>query len=140
MPKRRRGSRSGRFGATAPSGGSMAFEDLVDEALAEIPEPFSRALDEVAIVIDDEPSPQQRRDSHLRPGETLYGLYEGVPRTDWGADLVPVPNKITLFRLPLEEDYPDLDDLADEVRITVLHELAHHLGIDDDRLDELGVH
>ncbi len=140
MPKRRRGSRSGRLGATARSGGSIAFEDLVDEALAEIPEPFSRALDEVAIVIDDEPSPQQRRDSHLRPGETLYGLYEGVPRTDWGADLVPVPNKITLFRLPLEEDYPHPDDLAEEVRITVLHELAHHLGIDDDRLDELGVH
>ncbi|MFI5225489.1 MAG: metallopeptidase family protein [Candidatus Limnocylindrales bacterium] len=140
MPKRRRGSRSGRLGATRRSGDRHAFEDLVDEALAEIPEPFSRALDEVAIVIDDEPSPQQRRDSHLRPGETLYGLYEGVPRTDWGADLVPVPNKITLFRLPLEQDYRDPDDLADEVRITVLHELAHHLGIDDDRLDELGVH
>jgi predicted Zn-dependent protease with MMP-like domain len=140
MPKRRRGSRSGRPGPTTWSRGRVAFEDLVDDALAEIPEPFSRALDEVAIVIDDEPSPQQRRENHLGPRDTLYGLYEGVPRTDWGADLVPVPNKITLFRLPLEEDYRDPEDLADQVRITVLHELAHHLGIDDDRLDELGVH
>ena len=51
----------------------------------------------------------------------------------------PLPNRITLFRLPLEEDFPDPDDLAEEVRITVIHELAHHLGIDDDRLGELGV-
>jgi predicted Zn-dependent protease with MMP-like domain len=49
------------------------------------------------------------------------------------------PNRITLFRLPLEADFPHPDDLADEVRITVMHELAHHLGIDDDRLDDLGV-
>ncbi len=75
----------------------------------------------------------------LGPDDTLYGLYEGVPRTEWSADWIATPNRITLFRLPLEEDFPDPEDLADEVRITVIHELAHHLGIDDDRLDELGV-
>jgi len=101
--------------------------------------PFRAALEDVAIVIEDEPSPDQRRDNDLGPDDTLYGLYEGVPRTEWGADWVAVPNKISLFRLPLEEDFPDPDDLADEVRITVIHELAHHLGIDDARLDELGV-
>ena len=69
----------------------------------------------------------------------LYGLYEGVPRTEYGADWLAIPNRITLFRLPLEEDFPDPRDLADEVRITVIHELAHHLGIDDDRLEDLGV-
>jgi predicted Zn-dependent protease with MMP-like domain len=68
----------------------------------------------------------------------MYGLYEGVPRTDYGADWVAAPNRITLFRLPLEEDFPRPGDLEQEVRRTVLHELAHHLGIDDDRLDELG--
>jgi len=101
--------------------------------------PFRAALEDVAIVIEDEPSPDQRRDNDLGPDDTLYGLYEGVPRTEWGADWVAVPNKISLFRLPLEEDFPDPDDLADEVQITVIHELAHHLGIDDARLDELGV-
>ncbi len=137
MPKRRRGSR------TAPPrrapGRHVGFERLVERALAGIPAPFREALDEVAIVIDDEPTPRQRRDNDLGPDDDLYGLYEGVPRTAYGADWAGLPNRITLFRLPLEEDFPDPDELADEVRITVIHELAHHLGIDDDRLDELGV-
>ncbi len=111
----------------------------MDRALAGIPMPFAAALREVAIVIADEPSPVQRRENGLRADETLYGLYDGTPRTAWGADDVPFPNTITIFRLPLEEDFPDPLDLEDEVRITVIHELAHHLGIDDDRLEELGV-
>ena len=135
MVKRRRGARSARPFAAR----HRPFEDLVDRALASIPMPFAAALDEVAIVIADDPSPEQRRENELGPDDTLYGLYEGVPRTEWGAYDVAIPNRITLFRLPLEEDFPDPLDLADEVRITVLHELAHHLGIDDDRLDELGV-
>jgi len=101
--------------------------------------PFAAALDEVAIVIDDEPSAEQLQDSELERDEALYGLYEGVARTEYAADWITVPNRITLFRLPLEQDYPDHDELADEVRITVIHELAHHLGIDDDRLHALGV-
>lgn len=110
----------------------------MERAIAGIPSPFREALAEVAIVIDDEPTPRQRRENDLAEDEMLYGLYEGVPRTEYGADWVAVPNRITLFRLPLEEDFPDPRDLADEVRITVIHELAHHLGIDDDRLAELG--
>jgi predicted Zn-dependent protease with MMP-like domain len=138
MSKHRRGSRTAsRTGRSRTR--HAAFEALVARALARIPPPFDRALDEVAIVVEDEPSPAQRRDNGLKPGEMLYGLYDGIPRTEWGADLVPIPNKISLFRLPLEEDFPDPDELADEVRLTVLHELAHHLGIDDDRLDELGL-
>ncbi len=101
--------------------------------------PFAAALDEVAIVIADEPSASQRIDNDLADDDTLYGIYEGVPRTEWGADWVSEPNRITLFRLPLEADFPDPDDLADEVWITVVHELAHHLGIEDDRLHDLGV-
>lgn len=134
MAKRRRGSRTAR-----PRSRHRPFDELVAGALGSIPEPFAGALDEVAIVIADEPSADQRRENEIRPEETLYGLYEGVPRTEWGADLTSIPNRITLFRLPLEEDYADPDDLADEVWLTVIHELAHHLGIDDDRLHELGV-
>jgi predicted Zn-dependent protease with MMP-like domain len=138
MPKRRRGSRS----AGRPCSGSPAhsrFERLVERAIAEIPQPFRAALAEVAIVIADEPTPDQRRENELAEDEQLYGLYEGVPRTEYGADWAAVPNRITLFRLVLEEDFADPRDLADEVRLTVIHELAHHLGIDDDRLDELGI-
>ena len=135
MAKRRRGARS----APPRPSRHRPFEALVDEALATIPMPFAAALDEVAIVIADEPSAEQRRENELESDDTLYGLYEGVPRTEWAADWAAVPNRITLFRLPLEEDFPDPDDLADEVWVTVVHELAHHLGIEDDRLHELGV-
>ena len=134
MVKRRRGARSARHRSR-----HRPFEALVAGALDSIPEPFASALDEVAIVIADEPSADQRRENDVGPDETLYGLYEGVPRTEWGADWATEPNRITLFRLPLEEDFADPDDLADEVWTTVVHELAHHLGIDDDRLRELGV-
>jgi predicted Zn-dependent protease with MMP-like domain len=135
MVKRRRGSRTGQ----PRTRHHRPFEALVDLALASIPDPFAEALDEVAIVIEDEPSLEQRRENELGPDDTLYGLYEGVPRTDWGADWATIPNRITLFRLPLEADFADPDDLADEVWITVVHELAHHLGIDDERLHQLGV-
>ena len=135
MVKRRRGARTARprYRRHRP------FDELVAGALDAIPEPFASALDEVAVVIADEPSPDQRRENDIAPDETLYGLYEGVPRTEWGADWAPIPNRITLFRLPLEEDFADPEDLADEVWVTVVHELAHHLGIDDDRLRELGI-
>jgi predicted Zn-dependent protease with MMP-like domain len=134
MVKHRRGSRRQR-----PRSRHRPFEELVADALDAIPQPFANALDEVAIVIADEPSDDQRRENEIEPDDTLYGLYEGVPRTEWDADWAAMPNRITLFRLPLEEDFADPDDLADEVWLTVIHELAHHLGIDDDRLEALGI-
>jgi predicted Zn-dependent protease with MMP-like domain len=137
MAKPRRGAHSA--GARARSSRHRPFESLVELALASIPEPFASALDEVAIVIDDEPTVDQRLENQIEDGDTLYGLYEGVPRTEWGADWAPMPNRITLFRLPLEADFADPEELADEVWATVLHELAHHLGIDDARLEELGI-
>jgi predicted Zn-dependent protease with MMP-like domain len=133
MAKRRRGS------ARIRRSTGDSFARLVDRALAGIPSPFREHLREVAIVIEDEASPDQLRENGLDEDDALYGLYEGVPRTEWGAELAIVANKISLFRIPLEEDFPNADDLAAEVRATVIHELAHHLGIDDDRLDELGV-
>src|SRR5205823_2108147 len=137
MPKRRRGFQPPRprpapralCASARSSAMGRTFEALVERALATIPPPFDRALEEVAIVIADEPTLGELREN---------GLYDGVPRTEWGYDQVPYPNKITLYRLPLEEDFPDPRELAEEVRETVIHELAHHLGIDDDRLHELG--
>ncbi len=135
MPKRSRGSPRGAARAAARA---AAFERLVDRALAAIPPPYSDALREVAILIEHEPSMAQLAENDIPDWDTMYGLYEGVPRTDYGADWSATPNRITLFRGPLEEDFPDAAELEAEVRMTVLHELAHHLGIDDDRLDELG--
>ncbi len=79
----------------------------------------------------------ERQDDGGR-GDSLYGLYEGTPGVEYGADWVQLPNKISLFRLPLEEDFADPAELADEVRRTVVHELAHHAGLDDSRLHGLG--
>ena len=135
MAKRPRGSSRRRRTIRSAAG----FDELVQRALDGIPQPFARALDEVAIVIDDEPSPQQRRETGLRPGEGLYGLYEGVPRTEYAADWALLPNKITLFQTALQEDFPDPAELEHEVRVTVVHELAHHLGIEEDRLHDLGM-
>jgi predicted Zn-dependent protease with MMP-like domain len=104
------------------------FETLVEAALDGLPEDILRLLDNVAVVVEDEPPDG---------AEELYGLYEGVPATEWGADWAAVPNKITLFRLPLEEDFPDPAELTEEVRRTVWHELAHHAGFDDERLHAL---
>ena len=135
MAKRRRGARS----APRRASRHRPFEELVERALETIPMPFVEALDEVAIVIEDEPTAEQLGNAEPGSDDTLYGIYEGVPRTEWGADWAPLPNRITLFRLPLEADFPDPDELEDEVWLTVVHELAHHLGIDDARLHELGV-
>lgn len=135
MPKRIRGPHHSLRARSAPP---LSFERLVDRALAAIPEPFRASLAEVAILIEDDPTLDQREENGLGPDETLYGLYEGVPRTEWAADWAISPNRITLFRGPLEADFRDPRQLEAEVRRTVVHELAHHLGIDDDRLDELG--
>lgn len=135
MAKRVRGSARGLARARARE---ASFEALVDRAIAAIPAPYSEALREVAIVIEDEPSEAQLEDNGLDLDDSMYGLYEGVPRTDYAADWAASPNRITLFRVPLVEDFADPAELETEVRMTVLHELAHHLGIDDHRLDELG--
>ena len=134
MVKHRRGSRVSRVRRR-----HSGFDELVARALRAIPSPFREHLERVAIVIEDEPTAEQLRENGLEPDDTLYGLYEGVPLAEWEADWASAPNKISLFRLPLEEDFPDPDDLAEEVRVTVIHELAHHLGIDDERLTELGI-
>ncbi len=106
-----------------------AFERLVADALATIPSPFAEQLATVAILIEDEPLPGQEQ-----PGTRLFGRYEGVPRTAWGADGAPLPSRIIIFRQAHEEAHPDEPSRSERVRSTVLHELAHHLGIDEGRI------
>jgi predicted Zn-dependent protease with MMP-like domain len=124
--------------APLPEARHEPFEVLVERALDGLPEGVLQLLENVAVVIEDEPSAEQLRNSGMRADESLYGLYEGVSPTTYGADMVAFPNKITLFRLPLEEDFPDPYELADEVQKTVIHELGHHAGIDEQRLHNLG--
>lgn len=141
MPVRRRGSLARRHvHRRAPPSLERhePFEQLVADALDALPPWVRGLLGNVAIVIDDEPTPEQLQTSADDGDTSLYGLYEGTPAVEYAADWVPFPNKITLFRLPLEADFPDPTDLAGEVRRTVVHELAHHAGIGEERLRQLG--
>ena len=116
---------------------NLDFYKLVEKALEGLPPELSRLLDNVAIVVDDWPD-------YLTPlvaggaGERLYGLYEGVPLTERGAGYYGfLPDKITIFRGPLEQDFAT-HELEEQVRITVVHEIAHYFGFDEERLEELG--
>ncbi len=106
------------------------FEDLVGEALDTIPPRLTQLMKNVVIIVEDDSPPQ---------ADTLLGLYEGVPLTERGDTYAGMlPDRITIFRRPLLAICDTRDDLVREVRVTVVHEIAHHFGIDDERLHELG--
>lgn len=120
--------------------GRAQFEALVIEAIDGLPDDILRLLDNVEIVIADAPSVAQLAEAGgLDAGELLLGLYEGIPLTDRtsGYGMV-LPDKISLFQGALESVCQDEEALRYEVRVTVIHELAHHFGISDRRLRELG--
>ena len=106
----------------------MTFDDHVRAALDELPPEVAAALQNVAVVVEDE-----------NPDDPdLLGLYHGVPLPERGDMAGALPDKISIYRLPLEESFPDPDELRDEIRITVLHELAHYFGLDEARIADLG--
>ncbi len=116
------------------------FIALIRQALHDVPSPFKEHLQQVDIVVKRRPTTADLLDADLAPDESMYGFYRGIPLTerDSGYNLV-VPDVIDIYQEPLEEDFPEEAELLDEIRITVLHELAHFFGIDDDRLEELGL-
>ncbi len=112
------------------------FEELVADALDAIPPDLAAHMDNVVVLVEDWPTPEQLGG---RPG-TLLGLYEGVQLTQRSPINYAgvMPDRITIFRGPLSERSRDEADLAHQIRVTVIHEIAHHFGIDDARLRELG--
>ena len=114
--------------------GETDFDAVIDDALDDLPPAFRDQLGSVAIVVEDEPTPDQL--ASVRAGG-LFGLYQGIPRTRWGADGAPLASKITLFRGPLTRANRDPARLEAAIRDTLHHEIAHHFGIDDARLREL---
>jgi predicted Zn-dependent protease with MMP-like domain len=116
---------------------TLDFYELVERALEGLPPELSRLLDNVAIVVDDWPEYSTPLVSG-GPEDTLYGLYEGVPLTERGAGYFGVlPDKVTIFRGPLERDFAK-EELEEQVRITVVHEIAHYFGFEEEQLEELG--
>ena len=108
-------------------------------ALERIPEDLRARLDNVDIVVEDMPSREQLIGSGIDDGNILLGLYEGLPLTDrFNYDMV-LPDKITLFQQPIESICATDEDIVREVQDTVVHEVAHHFGIDDERLHQYGL-
>jgi predicted Zn-dependent protease with MMP-like domain len=106
----------------------LTFDEHVERALASLPAELREAIRNVEISVEDEDPDDP----------DVFGLYEGAPlpeRGDWAG---AIPDRIRIFRVPLVESFPDPSELEAEIRITVLHEVAHYFGIDEDRLDDLG--
>ena len=116
------------------------FERMVGDALDEIPDALATELQNVAVMVEDWPTREQLEVAEVSRGGTLLGLYEGIPLTERGPLSYSgvAPDRITIFQGPLSQRARDVDELAAEVRVTVLHEVGHYFGMDDDRLHELG--
>jgi predicted Zn-dependent protease with MMP-like domain len=113
------------------------FKKLLGEAIDAVPPPYNERLQNIAFILEDEPTPEQRVKLNLYPNETLYGLYEGVPLPQRGGMLKLLPDKITRFKNPLLAASPDITSLKRNIGHTVWHEVAHYFGLDHKRIHEL---
>ncbi len=113
------------------------FESMVGDGIDAIPEMYQKRLENVAFIVEDEPSPEQRVKLKLACNETLLGLYEGTPLPQRGGATKLLPDKITLFKNPLVAHSRDLSDLKEQVKHTIWHEVAHYYGLGHDRIHEL---
>lgn len=115
------------------------FMTLIGHALDELPQEYvSRMRENVAIVWEDDPSPEQREQLKLRGNQTLFGLYEGLPLPQRYSGYNKItPDKITIFKNPITNASHDEADLKEQIKHTVWHEMAHYFGLDHDRIHEL---
>ncbi len=116
------------------------FHSLVSRVVRELPDDVRSLIDNVAIVVEEEPRPEHFEDADADEGDELFGLYQGIPRTDRGTSYSLVtPDRIIIFAGPLERACDSRREFEEQIRITVLHELGHHLGFDEDGLDVIGL-
>lgn len=114
------------------------FDRLITRAMDELPQEYIRGLDNVAIVYADNPDEHQVQKAHLHEHSLLLGLYEGIPLTKRGAGYTFVlPDKITLFKYPIQAVSHTPEELFEQIKRTLWHEIAHFYGLDHDRIDEL---
>lgn len=114
------------------------FEKIINEAMDELPKEYIERLNNVAITYEDEPTSEQRQKLKLHCNQTLFGLYEGIPLTkrNSGYSLV-LPDKITIFKLPILAVASNMDDVKKQTKRTLWHEIAHFYGLDHDRIHAL---
>jgi len=114
------------------------FEKLVEDGLTLIPVEIRSRISNVQLVIEEEPSNELLHELRVPPDETLFGLYTGVPLTERTTEYSALPDRIIIFRRPLLDEFDNPPDIRREIARTIIHEVAHHFGIDEDRLAELG--
>jgi predicted Zn-dependent protease with MMP-like domain len=115
---------------------TFSFEELVAEAIDSIPQKYQEKMSHVAILVDDVPSDTQRKMLGLRPCDYLYGLYEGIPLTKRSGTIISVPpDKITIFKHPMIELFPDVKNLRKQIKQTLWHEVGHFFGLNHDMID-----
>jgi len=116
------------------------FEELVARAVNNLPQEFLDRLDNVDVLVDDYPTTAQMQKGRVTTGSVLLGLYEGVPQTRRSSHYgMVLPDKITIFQKPIEFRCLTEEEISREIERVVRHEIAHHFGIGDDRLKELGI-
>lgn len=114
------------------------FDAIISQAMDELPQEYIKRLDNVLITYEDQPTPDQRAKLKLRCDQTLFGLYEGVPLTKRGNGYTFVlPDKITIFKLPILSQSQDMQSFKAQVKHTLWHEIAHYFGLDHDRIHHL---
>jgi predicted Zn-dependent protease with MMP-like domain len=115
-----------------------AFERLVVEATTLIPKRFRREMKNIAVVVEEEPSPALLAEMEIEPPDSLYGLYQGTPLTErsWGFGN-SLPDKVTIFQLPIEEDCDDEDEIRAVIGETLIHEIGHYFGLSEEEIEEI---
>ncbi len=117
----------------------IAFEKVLRKAIDDLPGMFREALRNVAVVVEENPPDWLLKELDIPPGETLYGFYHGIPLPERSVlDSGNLPDKISVYRGPLEEDFRDPVELARQIRMTLLHEIGHYFGMDEEDLARLG--
>jgi predicted Zn-dependent protease with MMP-like domain len=114
------------------------FQAIVSDAIDNIPEQYAAHIKNLAFIVEDEPTEYQRQKLELLRGQTLYGLYEGIPLTKRGAGYnLVLPDKITIFKRPIEMSSNSYEGLVEQVRHTLWHEVAHYYGLDHSQIHDL---
>lgn len=114
------------------------FERLVEDALRQIPKQFRDAMANVAVVVEDEPSPDVLEDMEIEPPDTLFGLYQGTPLPERGwAHGNTLPDRISIYQGPIEEACESDDEIRDTIIETVIHEFGHYFGLSEEEIEEI---
>jgi predicted Zn-dependent protease with MMP-like domain len=128
----------GRLRVYASMMDRVKFENLVDQCIRELPAEFRKRLENVVVIVEDRPSEEVLDDMEITSGDTLFGLYEGTPLTERGFNTPLYPDRIWIFQGPIEEECESEEEIMEGIKTTIVHEVAHFFGLDDEYLKGLG--